>query len=178
MGIFWLSPSPLVFSIEVLVKWVFILLVATPYVLFHSNKVSPKPSQGRTNPYDRSASPLIMLLALLWALSSLSASVLYSGDQNYTRCNSWAWPALSIVQFISETSLSLLLMPLLMQPSIVLAFFTAAAHCLLMATETFRSFSTGLLSSQVDPSLSCIPGLCIHRYKTLHITPLNSMCSC
>lgn len=57
------------------------------------------------------------------------------------------------------TSLFQLVMPFLMQPSIVLPFFAAAAaHFLLiliLSTRTPKSLSTELLPRWVNPSLSC-----------------------
>ena len=74
------------------------------------------------------------------------------------------------------TSFCLLVMPLLMQSSILLAFFGAEAKCsliLILSTRTSRSLSAELLSSWVDPSLCCTLGLCFPRCKTLHLSLLN-----
>jgi len=64
-----------------------------------------------------------------------------------------------------------------MQPSILLAFFAAAAYCSLllslMSTRTPRSLSTEMLHCQVDPSLSCTPVLCFPSCKTLHFSMLH-----
>jgi len=68
-------------------------------------------------------------------------------------------------------------MPLLMQPSVLLAFCATAAHCSLilslLPTRTPRSLSTELLLSWVDPSLCFTPRLCFPRCKTLHLSLLN-----
>ena len=68
-------------------------------------------------------------------------------------------------------------MPLLMQPSILLTFFAAAAHgsliLSLLCTVTLKSLSIELCLSWVDPSLCCPPGLFFHRCKTLHLSLLN-----
>jgi len=68
-------------------------------------------------------------------------------------------------------------MPLLRQPSILLAFFASAAHCSLtlslLSDWTPRSFYTELLPLWVDPSLCCTPEFCFPQCKTLYLSLLN-----
>ena len=74
-------------------------------------------------------------------------------------------------------TLSLLVIPLVMQPSSLLAFFATAAHCSLtlrwLSTRTPRFLSTEVLTSQVDLSLCYTPGSWFPTCKTLHLSFLN-----
>lgn len=75
-------------------------------------------------------------------------------------------------------SLSLLMMPLQMQPDLIqLAFVSVAAHCWLvlslMSARTPRSLSAILLFSHVDPNLFRDLWLCLSPCKTLHFYSLN-----
>jgi len=69
--------------------------------------------------------------------------------------------------------------PLLMQPRILLAFWSEVTHCWFMSslslTRTPKSFSTGLLSRNSSPSLYTYLGLPWHNCNTLHYALLNSI---
>ncbi|KAK4823665.1 LOW QUALITY PROTEIN: hypothetical protein QYF61_005017 [Mycteria americana] len=73
------------------------------------------------------------------------------------------------------TSLSLLVMPLMRQPSILLAFFATAAHCSLilslLSTRTPRFLSTELLPSQEEAMGNCIESLGEIQVDNVHCVP-------
>ena len=135
-----------------------------------------KPYSLSLSSYGRLPSPLIIFVVLLWTLSSLSASFWCSKDQNWTQYSSCS---LASAEESGIMTSSLLVMPLLMQPGILLACFAAAAHCSLMlsllSTKTPRSLSTELLPSQVDPSLCCTPGMSSKSKHTWHGLMFNGL---
>lgn len=75
------------------------------------------------------------------------------------------------------TSLSLLVIPLLIESSNLLACFaTAAHHCPVFScfsTRTSRPLSTELSLSWADSSLCQTPGICFPMCKTFHLSLLN-----
>lgn len=88
--------------------------------------------------YDR----LPIFAALLLTISSRSTAFLYSRDQNWTQ---YSKCGLKITEQRGiTTSLSLMIVSLLIQPSILLAFFYTAAHCSLklnlLSTRTLNIF--------------------------------------
>lgn len=64
-----------------------------------------------------------------------------------------------------------------MQPSLLLAFLVARAHCWLMfnlvATRTPKSFSVNLLPSWVSPNMYRCMGFFLPRCRTLFFSSLN-----
>ena len=84
----------------------------------------------------------------------------------YSRCALTSAEQSEIMTYLSQ-----LVMRLLMQPSILLAF-SAAAKCRslilsFLSARTPKSLSTELLPSWVDPSLCCTPGLCFPQVQDL-----------
>lgn len=73
--------------------------------------------------------------------------------------------------------LSLLVIPLLIQSSNLLACFATAAHhspiFSYLSTRTPRTFFTELFLGWVDSSLCQTPGICFPRCRTLHFSLLN-----
>ena len=87
------------------------------------------------------------------------------------------WGLKRIEERRTVTSLSLLVMLLLMQPGIQLAFWAAVTHCWLMtsfsSTGTPKSFSSGLLPTCSPPSLCLCLELPRAGYGASHLALLN-----
>ncbi|XP_068782109.1 uncharacterized protein [Struthio camelus] len=125
---------------------------------------------------DRCSSPLIILVALRWTLSSRAMSLLHWGAQHWTqdsRCG-----LIRAEERGRITSLDLLATLCLMHPRRPLAFLAARAHCCLMlnlSTRTPRSFSAELLSSRSAPSLDWCLGFFLPTCRTLPLPWWNFM---
>lgn len=97
-----------------------------------------------------------------------------SRNQNWTQ---YSKCGLTIAEQSGKIILSLLVIPLLIQSSNLLACFATAAHlspifsCL--STRTPRTFSTELFLGWVDSSLCQTPGICFPRCRTLYFSLLN-----
>lgn len=103
----------------------------------------------RFSTWEKCSSPLIIFLGFWWTISSMSISHLYWESQNQTLVlQTWSHQCWAEM----KCHLSLPAALLLLQPSILLAFFAARAHCSFMfnfvSTRTLRCFSGKLLSTQ------------------------------
>lgn len=117
--------------------------------------------------HGRLPSSLLIFLALLWTLSSLSASF-FSVQQGPTwNTISQRWRDKHWVEWDRVTSCISVGDAFLVEPKVLWATFATALNCSLLlsllCTETPGPFSTELLPRWANPSLCCAPGLCFPR---------------
>jgi len=121
------------------------------------------------------SSPWIFFVALLWTLSKSSTAFLCLEAQIWMQHSSWGFMRAKLRWTI--TSLAWLATPLLMEPRVPLAFWSASPHYLLLfnfsAARTPKSFLTGLFSRCSSSILYKYLGLPQPKCKILHFVLLN-----
>ena len=144
--------------------------IRSPWSLLLSRLKSP--SSLSLTSKGRCSSSLIIFEALLWTHSNSSMSFLCWGPQNWMQYSRWV--PMGAEQRGRITSLYQLVMLLLMQLRIQLAFWAASIHYWLMlslsSADTTKSFTSGLVSGHSMSNLYLCLGMPWPKFRTLHLS--------